>query len=125
MPPKGWVMSDEQRAKISAALSGRPRGPFSAEWRANIGASARGRKLPPRTEEHRKKLRDAYRASSKAVGPCDICGRVGPRDQDHDHADGKLRGLLCRQCNVALGQLKDSPELIRRAADYLDEWGSR
>ena len=122
MPKKGWLMSPEQKMKISAALTGRVRPAFSEEWRANIGAAGRGRKLPPRTEEHRQKLRDAYRASTKAIGPCEICGRIGPRDQDHDHVTGQMRGLLCRQCNVALGQLQDDASLIRRAAEYLDAW---
>lgn len=40
---------------------------------------------------------------------------------DHDHETGAVRGLLCHNCNVAIGLLKDSPNLFRRAADYL-EW---
>lgn len=49
---------------------------------------------------------------------------------DHDRACcpetvscGKcVRGLLCRKCNASLGGFKDSPELLRRAAKYLEEW---
>lgn len=39
---------------------------------------------------------------------------------DHDHATGKVRGLLCDRCNHALGHLRDSPELARRAGLYLE-----
>lgn len=39
---------------------------------------------------------------------------------DHDHDTGKIRGLLCRGCNLALGSAKDSPDMLRRAADYLE-----
>lgn len=40
---------------------------------------------------------------------------------DHCHTSGAVRGLLCHGCNVALGFAKDSPELLRRLALYLEE----
>jgi hypothetical protein len=39
---------------------------------------------------------------------------------DHCHATGRIRGLLCRKCNGALGGMQDSPELLRRAIHYLE-----
>lgn len=39
---------------------------------------------------------------------------------DHCHATGTLRGLLCNECNSALGFLGDSPEALERAARYLE-----
>jgi hypothetical protein len=39
---------------------------------------------------------------------------------DHNHDTGKVRGLLCNQCNRAIGMLKDDAALLRKAADYLD-----
>lgn len=38
---------------------------------------------------------------------------------DHCHQTGKVRGLLCTQCNVALGMMKDDPDVLRRAIEYL------
>ena len=38
---------------------------------------------------------------------------------DHDHTTGKVRGLLCSRCNLALGQLKDNPDFILNAYLYL------
>ncbi|MGE0576133.1 MAG: endonuclease VII domain-containing protein [Reyranella sp.] len=58
-------------------------------------------------------------------GRCKICRRPAEEGQwkvlrvDHDHATGKIRGLLCHHCNVALGHFGDSPELLERAAEYL------
>lgn len=40
---------------------------------------------------------------------------------DHDHATGQVRGLLCFGCNAAIGQAKDSSEILRALADYLDD----
>lgn len=38
---------------------------------------------------------------------------------DHDHITGKVRGLLCHNCNVALGSFRDSEENLIRAVSYL------
>jgi hypothetical protein len=39
---------------------------------------------------------------------------------DHCHETGKVRGLLCINCNWLLGKSRDTPELLRAAADYLE-----
>ena len=39
---------------------------------------------------------------------------------DHDHETGKVRGLLCNGCNIAIGYAKDSPETLRRMAAYIE-----
>jgi hypothetical protein len=43
---------------------------------------------------------------------------------DHDHKTGKIRGLLCHECNSALGYIKDSPTTLRRLADYIEARGA-
>ena len=63
-------------------------------------------------------------------GKCAICGEP-PSDANtrahwggklcvnHDHDTGKVRGLLCNDCNLAVGYGK-TPEALRAAADYLE-----
>lgn len=55
-------------------------------------------------------------------GLCGICEQrlVRKPHIDHDHATGLVRSLLCDTCNRGLGQFKDSPALLRVAADYIE-----
>jgi hypothetical protein len=54
-------------------------------------------------------------------GTCLICDEHHDRlFVDHDHATGEVRGLLCNQCNLCLGHARDTPELLRKAATYLE-----
>jgi hypothetical protein len=68
-------------------------------------------------------LEDYERMLEAQGGGCAICGRP-PREDislhvDHDHETGLIRGLLCFPCNNAIGLMKDDPERLHRAADYV------
>lgn len=65
---------------------------------------------------------------SEQNGVCAICNdpMTTYRNQhiDHDHLTGQVRGILCSQCNTAIGKFKDSPEIIIKAAEYImKSWG--
>lgn len=70
--------------------------------------------------------KDQYRSSYFAQGgKCAIC-RLPERTErntllavDHDHVTGQFRGLLCSQCNRAIGLLQDDPEVLISALTYL------
>ena len=66
-------------------------------------------------------------------GKCALCGDSTPgrfvgngkaQDfcADHDHETGRIRGLLCGNCNAGIGHLQDNSTLLRKAADYLDRF---
>ena len=63
-----------------------------------------------------------YRAMCERQGNvCAICRTPGkPLCVDHCHATDKVRGLLCRDCNLGLGNYKDNPVFTRAATAYLE-----
>jgi hypothetical protein len=66
--------------------------------------------------EHLKHLFDTYSV-------CQICGLKDRRSLniDHCHTTGKVRGLLCDNCNKGLGLFKDNPDLLNNAVKYLGD----
>jgi len=67
-------------------------------------------------------------------GVCKICGnpetRINPYTKtpirmpvDHCHETGKIRGLLCTDCNVGIGNLNDDIKLLEKAIEYLHNAG--
>jgi hypothetical protein len=61
---------------------------------------------------------------AKQEGKCAICRSErfnGPGPCiDHDHTTGKIRGILCFNCNFVLGYAHNNPLVLRLAADYLE-----
>lgn len=59
----------------------------------------------------------------KQDGRCAICGIQYHLTLhiDHDHTNGRVRGLLCNNCNRGLGHFKDSMDLLLKARSYLEK----
>jgi hypothetical protein len=92
-------------------------------------------------EENRKALSDGERKRRFGITPerysellksqngvCAICnqpeiatrlGKVKALAVDHCHKSGKIRGLLCSDCNTGIGKLKDDPKVLLAAIQYL------
>lgn len=73
---------------------------------------------------------DIYRLYKLQRGRCAICGargdvqelgfkKYGPFCIDHDHKTGKVRGLLCSNCNKGLGMFRDCQKFLHAAIAYL------
>lgn len=61
---------------------------------------------------------------SKVEGKCEICGVHESKLKkrlavDHNHGTGKIRGLLCYRCNMAIGFFYDDIKIIKKAIKYL------
>lgn len=84
----------------------------------------------PRLSGLQRKHSEEYAAFlEQQDGLCAIChqpetaktrGAVVKLAIDHDHETGKVRSLLCRNCNVALGLAGDDPERLRAMANYIE-----
>ena len=74
---------------------------------------------------------DALLASQNGV--CAICLKKQSTERrlsvDHDHTTGRVRGILCKDCNTGIGHLRDSITILESAIQYLrlrgDETGKR
>lgn len=85
-------------------------------------------------QEHKGQLKDGwykrtyginleqYEALLVAQGHrCAICGEPynGSLCVDHDHSSGVVRGLLCNECNIALGMAHDDVVVLNNVISYL------
>ena len=83
--------------------------------------------------DRKKHLKRTYRISVedhaalflRQGSKCGVCQSDSPNSKhgwstDHCHKTGKVRGILCHHCNVALGHAKDDPATLRKLADYLE-----
>lgn len=76
------------------------------------------------TEQRRKRRYGITNAEWDAIAKqqdelCALCRIKPPVDVDHCHTTGKIRGLLCRGCNVGLGLFGDSVDGLTKAIAYL------
>lgn len=62
-------------------------------------------------------------ADLKKAG-CELCGSLDNLHIDHNHSTNIVRGVLCTNCNRGLGHFKDSPDLLKKAVEYLEEKGN-
>ena len=69
-----------------------------------------------------RRYRDRKHLRPPAGAPCAICRQpMRPPQQDHCAKTGRIRGYLCRNCNLALGHFNDRIPLIRKAIQYLEK----
>lgn len=136
-----YVRSPQRKQRLREAkvdrLCARCDEPISAERRSKATYCSRECKELDSVETGQQReyaLRSYYRrqcgleleqVEEMRRGGCGICGRsggVGRHAQlhvDHCHATGKVRGMLCSDCNLGLGKFGDSIERLEAAVAYL------
>ena len=83
---------------------------------------------PKKSREHRLRARfgitiEQYDAmAAEQEGKCAICKAHQKLEVDHDHATGKVRGLLCGFCNKALGGFREDQAVLLQAIGYLQRY---
>lgn len=93
---------------------------------ANPERSSRGIRCATLRKKYGISADDYDKLFAQQGNVCAICGGTeskgyGAMHVDHNHKTGGIRGILCQACNVTLGKMQDSPELLRKAADYLEK----
>jgi hypothetical protein len=134
----GQFRDDPDRMRLAANYL-ELRGPHARRLRIEIGAPVfggpdrvrwdpfwctRGSAVQPPRHYH---LRQKYGINDDdtkwllkvQVGYCAVCSDHPAEHVDHDHRSGAVRGLTCVGCNTGMGQLRDDPIALRRAADYV------
>lgn len=136
--------------KIFAIRDGEPIGPDNFVWRRAIDVqgdnSDKKAHKARRARAYRAVNRELFRGYSlkktygmsleeyetlhaKQNGKCAVCGKPEISTingntlslaVDHCHKTQDIRGLLCLKCNRGLGLFKDSADLLRKAAKYLN-----
>ncbi len=124
-----------KRATQAAAKRGE-RNPMYGTASPNRGADY----TPDTAEAHRRSVRkhrsgltnaEYERLLAEQDGRCAICGQpetvsntpkgtISSLSVDHDHQTGRVRGLLCHRCNVAIGLLHEDRDRFAAAVAYLD-----
>jgi hypothetical protein len=126
----GLAFQEEHRKKARERYAKHPEyfAPLMKEWQANNRDKCNRsknkcilKKLYGMTPE------DRIEMSKKQGDVCKICGRPNSGNKgkylhiDHNHVTGKVRGMLCNNCNTMLGMAKDDQFVLHNAIAYLQE----
>lgn len=96
-----------------------------AHYRANLPAYRRSQLAYNRRKKYGLDAAGLDALVLAQEGRCAICYEPFAAEQrsmhvDHCHATNAVRGLLCRSCNIGLGNFADTPSRLRAAATYLE-----
>lgn len=58
----------------------------------------------------------------KPKNECEVCHATERLVWDHCHTTGAQRGVLCGGCNIALGMVRDRPDILRALANYIEKF---
>jgi hypothetical protein len=94
---------------------------YQAEFRSHPEAKLQKRNLQIE-RDYKISIEDYNKLLEFQGNVCAICKQESNRslDIDHNHLTGEVRGLLCKRCNLIIGQSEEDPILIQKLYDYLD-----
>lgn len=100
----------------------------TTEWRRKNIEKSRLQRKKLNLKKYGLTLEQHQKIYDQQRGCCALCG-IHERELDralhidHCHQTGKVRGLLCFDCNTGLGKFCDDPELLFAAVKYIDSNG--
>lgn len=123
-----WMkLSKSERARVAKLhhLMFKTKWPITIKVRVRAGAVVQRPRARPDYFKYRLKgyglsLEEYVDLFFACDGRCMICRVPGlPLGVDHDHSTGKVRGLLCLNCNAGLGMFLDSTTILESARTYI------
>jgi hypothetical protein len=87
-------------------------------WRKSNPDAARAKDQRARVRAYGIEPADVERMTAEQDGKCALCRRKKRLVIDHCHRTGRVRGLLCHQCNTGLGWIEGNPDVLARIAGY-------
>ena len=120
MPTKDPIKLKEKKKRWYAKNRERILEKNSTTKASEIRSRHLKRKFGISLEEWNKKLNDQG-------NKCEACGTYDPGSRygwhtDHSHSSQQLRGILCHQCNIALGCVDDDLDRLQKLIDYLRKY---
>ncbi len=122
-PLKGKKMPEAWRQKLCKPKSITYKGEKNHSWKGGDFAR-KDRMLIKQYGITLKQYQDLFISQDNR---CGICGKYQEKNPsrsqvfhlDHDHASGKVRGILCQPCNLGLGLFKDNIQTLENTVSYL------
>lgn len=123
-------LSEKRIAQI-AKLNSMPR---DKKWvenmkKAHLGPRPGWKYKDPRIRRRNTKARyvqktfgitiEEYERIMSTYSSCEICGGDNKLSLDHRHDTSLIRGVLCRNCNLAIGLFEDDIDRLKKAIEYL------
>lgn len=99
-----WNIDRKQTKEWKEKRLSKTRGEKHYNWKDGLTNSQRKEKI----------------ADRKKTDYCECCGEKGRICFDHNHITGKFRGWVCARCNLTLGQVKDSINILNALIKYLE-----
>ena len=137
---KGSYNCNKCRAEVEKNRRARNRNPLtevqkearresSRKWRRNNLEKAI---LMSRNTDYKRKygitIDDYNMMLELQSGVCAICSQECKTEKnlavDHDHKNGQIRALLCKNCNTGLGSFNDNIENMQKAIDYVKSYSN-
>lgn len=131
-PEKVVILRNRYRAKNSKSLLERHRD-YNSKNRETINVKSKEYRDANPEKRIETKLNARYKLTIREYqemydnqnGLCAICGGISSNGRrlcvDHNHDNGKIRALLCDNCNVGIGRFKDDKNMVYKAYLYLEK----
>ena len=133
MDDRFWIKHVDQYRKVKTCITCRRGLPLSSFYKQSKKCKGYQSECKQclknrsqrRIDRVRYGLNPEQAAEVRSYAECEVCGSTKKLSIDHDHATGHVRGLLCGNCNSAIGMVNDDVPRMLSLAEYILRSGFR